>query len=108
MKRSRLRPISGKKAKQNRRIKAARENFRKEMGVCCICGKGHWERLTVHELWGGSHRQKTVEDRRFWLAACWPCHTEKLQHMPKDEQLAIKRLVDFEFYDPAIKEINRL
>lgn len=97
MKRSRLRLQSAKKRATNRKLKPARDACKAEIGKCCLCGK-RWS-LQIHEMFGGSLRDITEADRRFWLCACSMCHLGKLQHMPKVQQLELKRRTDPDYFD---------
>ena len=101
MKRSRLKPMSAKRAAREAEIREARLEYRREMGSCCIGGCKSVPG-SVHEIVGGSVRQRTERDRRFWLACCWEHHLGILQDMPWAEQLAIKRHVDPDCYNLAV------
>lgn len=104
MKRSKLRPISTKKAAMNRKWGPVRLAFRREM-TCCICGTPNPD--SVHEIVGGSFRDAAFVDRRYWLAVCvFRCHGV-VQYMNKFEQLALKKQHDPAFYDPTILEVKK-
>ena len=54
----------------------------------------------THEICGGSNRQKTVADIRFWLPVSRFNHGV-LQYMPRARQWALKCLYDAENFDLA-------
>lgn len=96
MKRTPLRKVSKKRAKQNRAFAKVRQDFRLEMERCCVCRRKNVQ--GVHEIVGGGMRVLTSGDRYFWLACCNDCHREVLQYMAKPCQLALKRRYDKEWY----------
>jgi hypothetical protein len=103
MKQTRLKPRSLKKQREIEETQEARLAFRREMVTCCLCKTPP---RCVHEIYGGKDRPKTVRQREFWLACCWDCHLDRLQYLPKLNQLAIKLHVDSEWCD--VDAVNEL
>lgn len=64
---------------------------------CVISGLQATE---VHEIEGGSDRQRTKRDIRYWLSVNRMFHQE-IQDTPKETQWAIKLLKDPENFDAA-------
>ncbi len=104
MKRSgKLRPVSAKTAKVNRKMEPERREYLQ--GRRCVLWRAggplfDHESHHVHEIHGGSNRQTTKLDKRYWLAVHRLAHDE-LQNMPKPKQWALKVLFDPENFDPA-------
>jgi len=101
MKRSRLKPQSKKRAKQNRMIQPIREAFKAELG--CPCGRAATD---THEIHGGASRFLTVNEREAWIALCREHHEEVQDWSDKEYQYALKKLTDPAFYDRVT--LNRL
>lgn len=102
MKRSRLRPVSKKRAKLMRKVSPERNHFLAEHPNCAVCSVGL--SVDVHEIARGSHREEALEKRETWLAVCRDCHSTKLESMPIPEQLALKAMQDSEVYDDDGRE----
>ena len=99
-----LRRVSRKSAKAQRSVAAERKAYRKRFKVCPFCHES--KPITLHEIRGGCHRQKTYLDIRFWRPGCWECHRECYQHMALAFQLAIKLHLDRENYSlEAVREL---
>lgn len=91
MARTRLKPVSAKRAKLNRKVSPARKAYLKEMGKCAVMP---WNQCSeVHEIAGGADREKALQEPATWLAVCRLGH-EIVQHEMKARQLARKLLVD--------------
>ena len=74
------------------------DDYRKQFPICqCSpdCGLQAWE---IHEICGGSHREKARSHRSCILHLSGPCH-RKLQGEPYDLGLARKLVADFEGFD---------
>ncbi len=102
---ARLRPVSDKTAKVNRAYRDKRQEYVNR--DVCVMFKAKLVRVVglmfatdVHEIHGGSVRQRTKLDPRYWLRVQRASHDE-LQVMPKPKQWALKVLFDPENFDPA-------
>ena len=81
--------FSKKTAAENRKLGPERRDY----------VESHWCVLSqlpatdVHEIEGGSFRQRTKKDKRYWLAVSRLKHDE-LQYMPKPRQWLLKCIHD--------------
>lgn len=87
-------------------LAAERKQYLEEHSRCVVCGRHGAD--SVHELIGGCFRQRTVKDKRYWLAAHYiECHVPTLQHdTPRARQWLLKCMFDPEnFSVEAMGEI---
>ncbi len=106
MKRTRLKHQSSKKRKEIADTSKARREYVEQAGVCQGCGS--WAVQDCHEIARGAHRSKAVYERFTWLALCSGCHDrmDGYSIWPLEAQLALKLLVDPEYFD--LVAFNRL
>lgn len=107
MKRSRLRPVSKKRAKLMKDIGPARRAYLAEHHVCACCMAG--PSTEVHELANGPGRDKALSERCAWLAVCNDCNFHKLTdktRYPVEVQYFFKALQDAGYYDR--RRVNEL
>lgn len=84
-----MRRISKKRAAQNRKIAPERRAY--VMARTCVLSG--LQATDCHEICGGSDKQRTDKEKRFWLAVN-RLHHDELQYTPKVKQWAIKLLKD--------------
>ena len=95
-----MRSQSRKRAKLMREVRKSRDDFAAEYEVCCCCRQR--KEITVHEIARGSFRELALRERSAWLPACKQCNEGPLHdhtEWPISHQLALKALVDPDYYD---------
>lgn len=93
-----MRPKAPRTAARERKNKKFLDEYRAMFPWCqCSegCGLAAWQ---IHEICGGSHRQKAREHRSCILHLSGPCHA-RIQGEPYEKGLARKLLADPEFFD---------
>lgn len=95
-----MRRVSSKRQRRNSEVKPVRDNLRKEVGKCELCGRFS-SVLDVHEISRGVHRQKSLDKLFALLVVCRSCHDDlgSAKQWPEARQLAIlaeKRLKDWD------------
>jgi hypothetical protein len=108
-----LKRVSAKRAALMRKVGPARRAYISEIGYCAACWvldrKFVNERLAVHEIAKGSHREKALSERAAWLVACDHCNCGRLNDYsvcPLELQLVVKLFSDPEHFDLA--KVNEL
>lgn len=83
-----------------------RNEFLLEMGACAVCRQCPAEQC--HEISRGPARDASLSRRETWLGVCSTCHDllDDYSQYPIERQLAIKLLVDPEWFD--IRAVNEL
>ena len=107
MRRSRLKPMSKKKAREIRRVGPQRREYLKKHHMCMFC---RWKPSKhVHEITPGtSMRKLAYPDPTTWLALCPRCHQDvhSTLQWPVARQLAVKTKLDPENFD--LDRINEI
>lgn len=84
-------------------ISKIRAEFNEAFDRCFLCGtkaRNTWPpRLETHELARGPDREVAKDQRCCLIRTCQRCHSERLDGMSIERQLAIKKLFDPEGYD---------
>ncbi len=112
-----MRRISKNKARRDAECRPFREQLKREVGHCEICGhdptRVKWGdiawRLGVHEIARGPFRDRAQDKPYAVLVVCYRCHTERLSsaaEWPKARQLAALRRSRPEHHD--LKAFNSL
>jgi hypothetical protein len=110
-----MRRISKKTAARKAKCRPFREQLKRDVGHCEICGhdpsrakRGYvaWalDVLDIHEIARGTHRSKAMNKRYALLVVCRYCHMERLSdpaEWPKARQLAALRRSRPEDYNLA-------
>jgi hypothetical protein len=91
LKRTRINPISKKRAKLNREVNPKRRAYVQEMGRCAVFPD--LQATECHEMAGGSDREKALKEPACWLAVSREGH-DIVQYESKAKQLARKLTVD--------------
>jgi hypothetical protein len=84
--------------------KITRTQWGKEHGQCFHCGAT--QNLQTHEIVRGTHRAKGVKMPEAWLRVCADCH-EIVASWTIAEQLALKMICDYEWYDRQAVNLAR-
>lgn len=94
-----MKPLSPKRAKQQRDWDQVREDFKAEYGFCMNPECEHGGELTVHEIAKGTgHRPIAFEKRYTWLVLCVRCNCNEFcdySRWPLTRQLALKWQYDW-------------
>lgn len=103
-----MRPVSLKRAKQDRRLAPQLAALRAERPWCQICGRAFHD-LELHEIIRGPGRQRARGQRCATLVLCRACH-ERVGHAaewPKAKQLAVLQITEPADYDlDAFRALN--
>lgn len=99
LKRSYIKRMSKAKRKEIAETAGPRKEYRESNPCALHKALGHYEPATqTHEIACGPARGKAVYHREAWLATCETCHPY-LQGMAVERQMAVKLLVDPEYFD---------
>ena len=98
--------MSKKRKALNRSCSPERQRYLKTAVLCDVCGTVAPK--DVHEIARGPARSKAVAERCTWLAVCRACHEEldDFKAWPLARQLAVKLVVDPEFFD--LQKFNQI
>lgn len=80
-----LRPVSKKRAKLLREVRAQRRAILE--GECMVCRQ--WQRDDDHEIARGAAREACLKQPLLQIGCCRQCH-DRIQDLPAAEQIAIK------------------
>ena len=97
---TRLRKVSAKRSALMKEVAIERAKFvnSRECVIALMKGQRGVPASDCHEIVGGSHRQTTLKDRRFWLPVNRFNH-QILQYMDRERQWALKALFDPENFE---------
>lgn len=111
LKRTRLAPVSKKRAKLNAAVKGPREDYKLAHPHCMVCGG---RTVDVHELCAGPARVKAIEHAYTWLTVCRgpgtnDCHEwlHDANAWPLARALAVKLLNDSDNFDLVAVNVLR-
>jgi len=98
-----MRRMSRKRQTLMRTLSTTRWEWLYKHHKCWVCGAMASD---VHEIVGGVHRHRTVQDPRYWFSTCRICHTKlhDVSQIPRHRQWLLKRANDPDHYDPAVAE----
>ena len=92
-----MKRLGSKTASLIKRCELARQSFKEDAAKCAYCGNDR-DGLDVHEICGGSNRQRFYPERCGWLLLCRRCH-DIWQGAALAKQLALKAISDPRYYD---------